>query len=86
MTLSATQSEQRKLRDMSDEELAEATRNREAERANAEMAATVATERRDEAVVELKRRGVRNSAIARLVGCSPTRVTQILARAEQVAA
>lgn len=80
--LSPAEADARKLRNMESDQLENLLRDRERQREMAQMAVDEATEQRDAAVAELSRRGARNADIARLIGCSPTRVTQILARAQ----
>lgn len=82
-TMTPAEADARKLRNLEGDQLEQALRDREQQRVTAQMAVDEATEQRNAAVAELSRRGVRNGAIATLLGCSATRVTQILARAQR---
>lgn len=75
------------LTDLTAPQLLTELRNRAANLENAKMAATVATDERDEVVLELSRREFRNSQIAVELGISQARVGQIIerARAREVA-
>lgn len=77
----------RTLTNLSAPQLLTELRNREDNLQNAQMAATVAADERNEVVLELSRREFRNSQIAVELGISPTRVGQIIerARAREVA-
>lgn len=71
-----------KLESMTPERLSRELAERVANLENAQMAVTVATDARNEVVLVMNRRGMRNVTIANELGCSPARIGQILAAAE----
>lgn len=72
-----------KLKALTDDELATELSDRQTLCQNAEVAVAIAVDERNAVVLELRRRKVRNSQIATMLGISPARVGQIIARAEE---